>query len=255
MEAVDAVGRGDRSVNMAAWIRWLESSFPDLNVEPIKVAFDDVANFCKSDCGEAWEKAENFSWAKTQPGDAAQPAEECPGCGAEHPKAKGRGRTDLEAEEIAALAKTGKGVARKTGLARRAVGGVVAFDHSKSPSGIAASLANAKMALKQLKLGCRYDVFHDRIIVEGFPMVVGGDSAENLDSLVLLLRDEVLRKYEFDPKSAHMLDALRIECLTHAFDPVLDYLDGLKWDGVPRLDRWLSTYCGADNHAPKSGIR
>jgi predicted P-loop ATPase len=28
---------------------------------------------------------------------------------------------------------------------------------------------------------------------------------------------------------------------------VLDYLDGLKWDGKTRIDRWLTTYGGADD--------
>src|SRR5262245_26422422 len=31
------------------------------------------------------------------------------------------------------------------------------------------------------------------------------------------------------------------------FHPVLDYLEALTWDQVPRLDRWLTTYCGADD--------
>jgi predicted P-loop ATPase len=29
-----------------------------------------------------------------------------------------------------------------------------------------------------------------------------------------------------------------------SFHPVLDYLDGLTWDGTPRLDDWMSTYLG-----------
>ena len=39
--------------------------------------------------------------------------------------------------------------------------------------------------------------------------------------------------------------ALKLECLEHSFDPIREYLDGLKWDGVPRLDGWLTRYCGA----------
>jgi predicted P-loop ATPase len=31
-----------------------------------------------------------------------------------------------------------------------------------------------------------------------------------------------------------------------AFHPVKDYLDGLTWDGRPRLDRWLSYYLGTN---------
>ena len=30
-----------------------------------------------------------------------------------------------------------------------------------------------------------------------------------------------------------------------AFHPVRDYLDSCKWDGIPRVDTWLSRYCGA----------
>ena len=30
-----------------------------------------------------------------------------------------------------------------------------------------------------------------------------------------------------------------------AFHPIVDYLDGLRWDGVERIDKWLTTYGGA----------
>jgi predicted P-loop ATPase len=36
-------------------------------------------------------------------------------------------------------------------------------------------------------------------------------------------------------------------CEMTRFDPVLDYLTSLKWDGTQRLNRWLTTYLGADD--------
>lgn len=35
----------------------------------------------------------------------------------------------------------------------------------------------------------------------------------------------------------------------HAFDPVRDHLDGLKWDGTERLDEWIPRYLGAEDTA------
>src|SRR5262249_113855 len=45
----------------------------------------------------------------------------------------------------------------------------------------------------------------------------------------------------------YTFDALRLLCLDRVFDPVLDYLSGLQWDGKARLDDWLIDYCGAEN--------
>lgn len=36
-----------------------------------------------------------------------------------------------------------------------------------------------------------------------------------------------------------------------AYDPLLRYLEAVQWDGVPRLDTWLSTYCGARIDTPQ----
>lgn len=41
-------------------------------------------------------------------------------------------------------------------------------------------------------------------------------------------------------------DAVRMVAKRHSFDPLADYLNGLTWDGSPRLEAWLTTYCGAE---------
>lgn len=43
-----------------------------------------------------------------------------------------------------------------------------------------------------------------------------------------------------------VVDALRKVCGEYPFDPLTDYLEGLRWDGIARLPSWLIRYCGAE---------
>jgi predicted P-loop ATPase len=45
-------------------------------------------------------------------------------------------------------------------------------------------------------------------------------------------------------------DAVRIVAADHAFHPVREYLERLRWDGVARVDTWLEDYCAV---VPTSG--
>lgn len=48
----------------------------------------------------------------------------------------------------------------------------------------------------------------------------------------------------FEPKMLHGA----IEAVAHenSYDPLRDYLDSLVWDGVKRIDKWLTTYAGVE---------
>ena len=59
--------------------------------------------------------------------------------------------------------------------------------------------------------------------------------------------DPIIQRYKADPGIDNVQQALERACEANRFDPVLDYLNSLVWDGTPRLDRWLSTYMGADD--------
>jgi hypothetical protein len=98
---------------------------------------------------------------------------------------------------------------------------------------------NARRALRVLGIDCRYDRFHDKLLVNG--------ESGNLDHLALALRQTIHKAYRFDPGTKNTLDALIQLCKENEFDPVADYLNGLAWDGTPRLDRWLTTYLGAED--------
>jgi predicted P-loop ATPase len=51
--------------------------------------------------------------------------------------------------------------------------------------------------------------------------------------------------YRFEPSDTVMRDAIRSFCDNNVFHPIRDYLDSLEWDGVSRVDDWLTTYLGA----------
>jgi Virulence-associated protein E-like domain len=104
---------------------------------------------------------------------------------------------------------------------------------------------NARAAIQKLGVECRYDVFHDRKFVGGH--VLEEWAGEFSDAVSTILRQTIVSNYGFDPGKDNVNDAAISLCLENAFDPVIDYLDGLKWDGIPRISTWLSVYLSAEN--------
>jgi predicted P-loop ATPase len=108
---------------------------------------------------------------------------------------------------------------------------------------IKATCANTRIAIEKLEISCGYDVFHDKLLIGGQP--IGQYAGELSDHACLYLRKLVDDKYGFDPGRNNIFDACVPLALENSFDPVVDYLDSLEWDGVGRIDEWLTTYLGA----------
>lgn len=53
------------------------------------------------------------------------------------------------------------------------------------------------------------------------------------------------RVKKFDPGANILFKAVQCEAYRHSYHPVKDYLNGLKWDGIKRLESFLVDYVGA----------
>lgn len=62
------------------------------------------------------------------------------------------------------------------------------------------------------------------------------------------LRNYLEEYWQYEGGRDKIYDALRVVCMRHAFHPVRQYLSGLEWDGVERLDTMLIRYGGADDN-------
>jgi len=98
---------------------------------------------------------------------------------------------------------------------------------------------NARAAIAAMGHRCAYDDFHDRMLI---------DNAEVSDATVTALRQDIIDKCGgHDLGREHIGDALNALCLENKFNPILDYLEGLEWDEVKRLDAWVVDYLGAND--------
>ena len=107
------------------------------------------------------------------------------------------------------------------------------------------TLRNTLIAITRLGLHCEYDEFHHRKLIGGHTLQAF--QGELSDDGCAVLRNEVLQRFGFDPGKDHTREAANTRCLDNMYHPVRDYLAGLRWDGQPRAERWLSTYLEADD--------
>lgn len=109
------------------------------------------------------------------------------------------------------------------------------------------SYINTATAIDRLGVVCRLDRFHGRKLIEGSGLDNYG--GELSDAHARALREFIIAEYRFDPGIENVKEAAERACEENQFDPIIDYLDALRWDGVPRVDRWLTTYMGAPDTA------
>ena len=103
---------------------------------------------------------------------------------------------------------------------------------------------NIRLALLLLGVSVRYNQFADQTLIEGLD-----DFGPLLDDAALTrLRLTMDMRFGLFPGKMLFQEVVLDTARRNGFHPVREYLDGLRWDGVPRIDNWLSTYSGAESN-------
>jgi hypothetical protein len=104
------------------------------------------------------------------------------------------------------------------------------------------SQGNIRLAMEKLGVKVRHNLFEDRSIIEGLPeFELLNDPAMNRLWLT------IDKKYRFRPAKEFFWTVVFDEAYRNSFHPVREYLDGLKWDGKKRIDKWLIDYAEAED--------
>ena len=106
---------------------------------------------------------------------------------------------------------------------------------------------NVMAAFEMLEIECKFDLFALRYVVSGHPLAefVG----ELSDPALFRLAELVHERFRLSPTIPVVMEAVKMTANHARYHPVRDYLDGLKWDGKPRIDTWLTVYGGAEDNA------
>ena len=97
-----------------------------------------------------------------------------------------------------------------------------------------------RLALSTLRVTLEYDAFRQCHCVDGTRLT----DAE-LDQLWVRIDDQL----HWRPSKDLLRTIVGTEARLRSRHPVREYLNGLQWDGKPRLDTWLLAYGGAEDTA------
>lgn len=118
-----------------------------------------------------------------------------------------------------------------------------AFERDDKSGSILPTQGNIRLAIDKLGVTLSFDAFARRPIIAGLENF-GPTLDDNAETRLWL---EIDGRFHFRPRKDFFHAVVFDACLLNQFHPVCRYLDGLTWDGKPRLDTWLVNYCGVED--------
>ncbi len=99
---------------------------------------------------------------------------------------------------------------------------------------------NVLMAFKEMGVSLRFDVFAQKPFIK-----YGSYDGVLMDEVRNRIWLEIDHQFGFRPSPDFFDVVLSDEAARNKVHPVCEYLDSLKWDGVPRIENWLVNATGA----------
>lgn len=107
------------------------------------------------------------------------------------------------------------------------------------------TMRNAIYGLIRMKILFENDLFHNRKRMGGH--LLQSFQGDITDDGAAMLRNAFIDRFDFDVGKYSILDAVQVLCVENSIHPIKEYLGGLEWDGVKRIDTWLVDYLGAED--------
>lgn len=113
---------------------------------------------------------------------------------------------------------------------------------------IDANYRNTQRAVEAGNLGVGFDELSQRAVLRSDRLPWTADIGRELnDDLIRIVREWIMEQFGFEPKREDVSDVLFALATKNTFNPVVDYLGSLKWDGVQRIDRLFANYFGSSD--------
>lgn len=74
------------------------------------------------------------------------------------------------------------------------------------------------------------------------------------DDLLRIARAWIIAQFNFEPSKENVSEVLRTLAFQEPFNPVVEYLDSLRWDGQPRVDSLFPSYFGSQDGAYERAV-